>query len=267
MIELKQQLGVPIASGRTAEIYAWQEGQVLKLFHTWFELENIEHELRLARVIHASGLPVPAVGEIIRVNGRIGLVYQRVDGDTMWAWFSRKPWKLRDYARRMAKLHSNMHTGTLQADIPSQRQRLVNKIQLAESLPAPLRSKVKAALEILPDGGRLCHGDFFPGNIMMTEKDEVIIDWIDASKGNPLADVARTTIILLGAVETVQIRDGFQKILVRIFLKAYIHYYFKLKPGGEDEYKCWLPIVAAARLSENIPEVENWLIARAETIQ
>ena len=112
----------------------------------------------------------------------------------------------------------------------------------------------------------MCHGDFFPGNIMMTEKDEVIIDWIDASKGNPLADVARTTIILLGAVETVQLRDGFQKILVRIFHKEYIRYYFKLKPGGEDEYNCWLPIVAAARLSENIPEVEKWLIARAETV-
>jgi hypothetical protein len=28
--------GRPIAAGRTAEIYAWDEGQVLKLYRDWF---------------------------------------------------------------------------------------------------------------------------------------------------------------------------------------------------------------------------------------
>ena len=36
-----------------------------KLFYDWFRLENIEYEMRIARTVHASGLPVPAVGEII----------------------------------------------------------------------------------------------------------------------------------------------------------------------------------------------------------
>jgi hypothetical protein len=40
--------------------------------------------------------------------------------------------------------------------------------------------------------------------------------------------------------------------------------YFSLRPGGESEYSRWLPIVAAARLSENIPELEKWLVAQAE---
>lgn len=77
-------LGQPIAFGRTAEIYAWQEGQVLKLFHSGFALEDIEQEARIAGAMHASGLPVPSVGEIVRVNGRNGLVYQRVEGESMW---------------------------------------------------------------------------------------------------------------------------------------------------------------------------------------
>jgi hypothetical protein len=42
-------LSQPIAYGRTAEIYAWQEGQVLKLFYDWFELEDIEYEARIGR--------------------------------------------------------------------------------------------------------------------------------------------------------------------------------------------------------------------------
>jgi uncharacterized protein (TIGR02172 family) len=255
-------LSKPIAYGRTAEIYAWQEGWVLKLFHDWFDLENIEYEARIARAIHASGLPVPAVGEIIRVNGRNGLVYQRMDGNSMWNELSRNPWKVLHYARRTAELHAEMHASTVQTNIPSQRQKLVSKIRHAEALPAYLRSKALAALETMPDGDRLCHGDFHPGNILTTRQGEIIIDWIDASCGNPLADLARTTIIAFGAADC-QLQ-GLQKAFVHIFHAAYIRHYFRLSPGWELEYNRWLPIVAASRLSENIIELEMWLITKAE---
>ena len=59
-------LGQPISYGRTAEIYPWNQGEVLKLFYDWFKLENIEKEAWIAQAVHSSGLPVPAVGEIIR---------------------------------------------------------------------------------------------------------------------------------------------------------------------------------------------------------
>ena len=237
---------------------------MLKLFYEWFGLENVEHEAQVSQVIHASGLPVPAVGEIVCQDGRYGLVYQRVDGNTMWQELSRKPWRVLDYARRLAELHAEMHTRTIQADIPSQRQRLASKIRKAAALPAHLRSKALVTLERMPDGNRLCHGDFHPGNILMTAQGAIVIDWIDASRGNPLADLARTTILALGAAETGQIQGSLLKAFVRIFHAAYIRYYFKLSPGGEDEYHRWLPIVAAARVSEKIPEVEKWLIAKAE---
>lgn len=257
-------LGKPIAYGRTAEIYEWHNEQVLKLFYDWFELENIEYEARIARAIHASGLSVPGVGDIIQVNKRNAIVYQRLDGNTMLKNMTRKPWNILKYARRMAELHFEMHTCAIQANIPSQRQKLVSKIRRAEYLPKHLREKIMDVLETLPDYNKLCHGDFHPNNILMTTQDEIVIDWTDASNGNPLADVARTTILLLGAAETQQIQGLLQKSLVRMFHSAYIHYYFKLSPGGEAEYNRWLPIVAAARLSENISELQKWLIAEAE---
>jgi uncharacterized protein (TIGR02172 family) len=259
-------LSRPIAYGRTAEIYAWQEGQVLKLFYDWFDLEAIEYEAWIARAIHASGLPVPAVGEIVRANDRNGLVYKRVDGDSMWERLSRKPWNVFRYAKRTAELHAEMHRRTLPTDIPSQRQQLVHKVRRADILPGHLRSKALVALETMPDGDRLCHGDFHPGNILMAPQGERIIDWIDASRGNPMADLARSTILALGAAETSQIQHGWLKTATHIFHATYIHHYFKLRPGGEDEYNRWLPIVAAARLSENISELETWLIAQAEKL-
>ncbi|MFH2104277.1 MAG: hypothetical protein ABIJ39_13065 [Chloroflexota bacterium] len=80
-------------------------------------------------------------------------------------------------------------------------------------------------------------------------------------------DVARTTIITLGAANSAQISNPVMKAFVRLFHAAYLRQYFKLCPGGEAEYQRWLPIVAAARLSEEIPEVERWLIAEAQKLE
>lgn len=261
---MNQNLGKPIAYGRTAEIYAWQDGQVLKLFYDWFGLESIKYELRISQAVHTSGLPVPSVGEIIRINDRNGLTYQRMEGIPMWDVMSRRPWIIFHHARRMAELHVEMHASDIQADLPSQRQRLIDKLRDAVALPADLRSKALSVLDSMPDGNRLCHGDFHPLNILVSGQEEIIIDWIDASLGNPLADLARTTIILLGAVETDQVPNLFEKVFVRIFHNKYLRHYFSLRPGGEHEYSCWLPIIAAARLSENISELETWLIAQAK---
>lgn len=58
-------LGKLIVNGRTADIYVWEAGTVVKLFHDWFKLENVENEARHARAVHVAGLAVPKVGEII----------------------------------------------------------------------------------------------------------------------------------------------------------------------------------------------------------
>ena len=264
--EMKDELSSPIAYGRTAEIYPWQDGQVLKLFHDWFGLESIEYERRLSQAVHASGLPVPDAGEIIQVNERNGLIYERVDGVSMLDVFERKPWNVIRYARQMAELHAAMHQNTVEVDIPDQRERIKGKISQAECLSDELRARLFAALELMPGGNQLCHGDFHPGNIMVSGRNVIIIDWIDSSLGNPLSDLARTSIIILGAVKGSKNFSFVMRTFVLFFHRVYLRHYFKLRPGGMKEYKDWLPIVAGARLNENIKELEPWLLAQAEKV-
>lgn len=254
----------PLARGRTADIHPWHQGTVLKLFHDWFSQENIEYEAQTARAVHSSGLPVPQAGEIIQVNGRSGLIYERVDGVSMLEAFQRQPWRLFYFARRLAVLHAQMHAVEIAIDLPLLRGRLLTKIQRAAALPPQVRTAALSTLDSLPDGGRICHGDFHPANVMLNARGAVVIDWIDAALGNPLADVARSSILVLGAAASDQIPNRGMKALVRLFHAAYLRHYFRLRPGGEDEYRRWLPVIAAARLEENIPELESWLIAQAE---
>lgn len=272
-------LGQPIGYGRTAEIYAWHETQILKLFYDWFELENIEHEAWISRTIHASGLPTPAVGEIIRIRDRYGLIYERIYGESMWKMVQHKPWNALRYARRCAEFQAAIHSITIPMDLPSQRRILEHNIQRADTLSAHLQSKALTILEAMPDGDRLCHGDFWPGNILVSAQGERIIDWIHASYGNPLADLAWTTNLTLGFTKTSQakrpflsyspskfraIKNSLLQFFCRVCFPAYLNYYFKLCPGDREEYHRWLPVIAAARLSDHIPELESMLIAQVE---
>jgi uncharacterized protein (TIGR02172 family) len=257
-------LGKPIALGRTAEVYAWGNGQVLKLFHTWMSTQAVEYEAKITQAVHAAGLPVPDAGEIVKVDDRLGLVYERTEGPPMGQLLAKQPWKLFSFARLLAELHAEMHASDVTPEIPSQRQRLERKIQEAKGLPNNLKETALRALERMGDGERLCHGDFHPYNVMMTAQGPVIIDWIAATRGTPVADVVRSSVILDSEIASIPTDQHFQRIGLRWFSSAYRKHYFKLRPDGQQQFAAWYPIIAAGRLSEGITEQQDWLIAQVE---
>jgi Ser/Thr protein kinase RdoA (MazF antagonist) len=260
-------LDSPLARGRTADIFEWEDGQVLKLFHNWFSRENVEWEKQISHAVHVSGVSAPdVIGDIIQVEGRNGLIYERVAGISMPELMQRQPLKVITVAKRFARLHAQMHEHVFTADVPTQCSKFEYRLQHLEVLSSPLRTKLLERLASLPDSERVCHGDFHPANVLVTPTGDAVIDWIDASRGNPLADVARTSIIFLGSLGSGQVPNPIVRALVRAFHSAYLKEYFRLRPGGEDEYRLWLPIVAAARLSEGIQELEKWLLEQAEKV-
>jgi aminoglycoside phosphotransferase (APT) family kinase protein len=251
----------PLAAGRTAELYPWEGDQVLKLFHAWFPAESVEHEAQLARAVAATGLPVPAVGEILPVGDRLGLVYERVDGRPMVEELAAKPWTMVRLARLLADLQAEIHAHVLDGGLPSLRRRLARKIEGAAGLDAGLRSRALAALASQPDGDRLCHGDLHPGQVMLTANGAVVVDWIDAAVGDPAADLARTSVILRGA----RAEAGLPWRL-RMMAGWYHQVYLKraLQLGAtRQEVRPWVPIVAAARMDEGIEEIQGWLREQA----
>ena len=130
-------LSLPIAWGRTAELYAWKPGQVPKLFYAGGAVAAVEDEARIARLVAATGLPIPAVGDIVEIDTRYGLIYERVEGPSMLATLAQKPWRLFHFARLLAELQVALHTRTV-PEIRSHRQRLVDSIGSVRTLPAEI---------------------------------------------------------------------------------------------------------------------------------
>jgi uncharacterized protein (TIGR02172 family) len=255
-----QSLGKPIAQGLTAEVFVWDETRIVKLFRDGRSPDQVEYEARIARLVHAAGLPVPAVGDIVEVNGRRGLLYEGVDGPSMIDRMRRKPWTLSQSSRLWAELHADMHARSTVPGLPSQRAELSHDIRAAQMLPRDLKRAALRALDAMPDDDRLCHGDFWPGNVLMSSRGPIIIDWICATRGNPLADVARSSVLLQGGLASPLVSRA-QKAIIRRVHKTYLRRYFQLRPEGRAQCMAWAPIVAAARLSERVPGVQAWLLA------
>jgi hypothetical protein len=64
----------PIAVGRTAEVFAWDDNRVLKLYRDWCPADWVEYELKIGRIVQGAGLPVPAIGDLVDVEGRRGVI-------------------------------------------------------------------------------------------------------------------------------------------------------------------------------------------------
>ena len=75
---MTDELGQLIGRGATAELYAWREDQVLKLFFPSWPRIAVEMEVQAARVASEAAVPTPAVGEIVELDGRYGIVFERV---------------------------------------------------------------------------------------------------------------------------------------------------------------------------------------------
>jgi uncharacterized protein (TIGR02172 family) len=251
-------LDQPIAIGRTAEVYAWENGQVLKLYRDWCPANWVDYEARICRLVNEAGIPSPKVGDIVEIDGRRGILYERVDGMEMLNAMSRNPLKLVECARALARLHLVMNQSA-GGDLPLMSGRLNHDIRAAKALPEDLRQRALDALAVLPDGDRLCHGDFHPGNVILTSRGPVVIDWMTASQGNPAADVARTR-LLLGIGDPPNRGPRRWLILTgrSLFVRNYLSAYREAAPEVVEQSDAFLPVMAAARVNEEItPEREK----------
>ena len=249
-------LGQLIGTGRQAEIYAWDDGRVVKLFYPSYSREQVEREAMLTGAVSATGLPVPQVFDAVQIDGRHGFVMSRVEGVSMMVRFASRPWGLLSDAKMFARLHAQVNAARAD-DLPPVREGLRTRIIETDVLPDEWRVKALSTLDSLPDGDTVCHGDFHPDNVMMTSDDPALIDWPGAKKGAPEADFARTLVLLITATLPAHV-PRFQKLMMNtgraLFTRTYRQHYYRVTGVSELDVHAWMLPVCAARLSENIAD-------------
>ncbi len=249
-----------IGYGRTADIYRWSDTEVLKLYHADRPADAVDQEWRSAQQVQALGLPTPAVVGRRRVDGRRGIIYRHVAGPTMLQRFGTTPWRLLGLTRLFAELHGTIHQHVA-PDLPSQREHYAALIRQATAVSMRTREAALSALEALPDGTQLCHGDFHPDQIILTPQGPVIIDWLTGCRGNALADVALTALILqVGSPPTGRISGRLVSLARSIARSRYLHRYATITGADREQLAAWQLPIAVARLSMDFPDEEARLL-------
>ena len=256
--------GARLAEGREAEVFAHGDGAVLKLLRDADRTDRVAREAAALRALAAGGYRVPRVLDVVVVDGRPGLVLERVPGDDLLTALGRNPLALRRAARALADAHDAMHDHHGPPELPTVHDVVSGRIAAAEPLPDDLRAAALALLATLPGGDALCHGDMHLGNMLGTWTAPVVIDWGDAARGHPAADVARTALLHRvgepppGAPFLVR---RLAPVGRRALAALYLARYRRVRPLERDLVERWVVVRAAARLAEPIPAEHPRLLA------
>jgi tRNA A-37 threonylcarbamoyl transferase component Bud32 len=252
-----------LARGRMADVFELGPGSVLKLYQPSCPGEWIATEARITGRLADLGLPVPRCqGEMV-VEGRRGLVLQRIVGTPLVEEMLSRPWTILRYARLFAEAQLGIHRVD-GGGLPSLRASLQGRIEADGSMPPALRRGALSVLEGLPEGHGLCHGDYHTEQVLVGEQGLVVLDWMTAARGSPAADVARTSVLsLFGGASGL---SPWQKLVVAAargtFYRAYrSHYHLNSPTVTAEDVRRWMVPVAAARLCERIPGEATRLLA------
>jgi len=255
-------IGEMVGRGRRAEVYALGNDKVLKLYQVGVDRTWPEREADLTRRVNEAGVPSPRVFEVVSLSGRVGIVYERVEGPTLEDQIRANPGKVQDYACLHAELHAEIHKHVLE-DLPSQRDAQRRAIERGSLLSCQIKNAALESLQALPDGNALCHGDLNVQNVILSPRGPVVIDWDNACKGNPLADVARVMLLMRMGKYHSRSREEREAVerLTEEYRRAYAERYLELRPGTMEELQAWTFPLAAARVAENISEEQEALLA------
>lgn len=239
------EMGKIIGVGNTATVYEWEEGRVLKLFYQGYPEKSIEKEFHNAMAIRNMDFAKPKVHEIIYCEDRVGIIYDRVEGESLLDWVM-KTGDVQKCAVYMAKLHKMIIKNKIK-NVPSYKEFL--KFHISNILSVDL-NKQEEALQIidrLHGGNALCHGDFHPGNILVSNENTIVIDFMNVCHGDFLYDVARTVFLIEYTPVPLEVNDR-DKILR--FKKALADLYLTQMNVTREMIQEYLAVIIMARKSE-----------------
>lgn len=234
-----------IAERKTKTVYK-DNGRTIKLFIENYPKSNILNEALNQARVEETGLNIPKLLEVTKMENRWALVSEHIEGKSLEELIKENPERKAEYMDMFIDIQLNIlsKTAPMLNKLKDKMKRKIAETDLSDTIKYDLNTR----LESMPRHNKICHGDFNPSNVIIKEDGTAyVIDWAHVTQGNSSADVARTYLLfhLDGKIEEAE---------------EYLNK-FSAKSGIEKRYiQTWIPIVAAAHLSKASEEERKFLM-------
>ena len=227
--------------------------RVVKVMSEDYSASDVLIEAFNMSVVHEIGFAVPALYEVLKIDGKWALVMEYIEGKTLAELIKENPANSETYFSRMVDIQLDINKYKAPR-LRHHTDKMQEKISQS-GLDATMRYELHTRLDGLPKHNKLCHGDFVPDNIIITPNDKAyVIDWSHATQGNASADAARTYLRFMLAKN-----EKHAEVYLRLFCE---------KSDTARQYvEKWLAVVAASQLVKHKPEEQEFLTRWAHVVE
>ena len=240
---------IAVRTGKTV----YKDGdRVIKVFENGYSKADILNEALNQARIEETGLNIPKILGVSTENGKWAIISEYIKGKTLAQLMTENPDKFDEYLERFVDIQMEIHSkkAPLLTKLKDKMNRKINQADI----DATTRYDLHTRLEGMPRHNKVCHGDFNPSNIIITDDGTpYIIDWAHATQGNASADVARTYLLfwLDGNIECA---------------KKYMELFCKKSDTARQYIEKWLPIVAASQSVKGNSEERELLLSWVDVV-
>ena len=223
----------------------------IKVFNADYSKADVLNEALNQARIEETGLNIPKVLEVTVLEGKWAIVSEYIKGKTLAQLMQENPAKKAEYIALLVDLQMSVHEKTCPL-LNKLKDKMSKKIAETE-FDAITRYSFHCRLEDTPKHSKVCHGDFNPSNVVITEDGTpYILDWAHATQGNASADVAQTYLMFLLNDD----REG---------AETYLDLFCRKSDTDKQYVKKWVPIVAAFRSVKGNEKEREFLFSLASS--
>ena len=222
-----------IIAVRTGKTIYKDEDRAVKVFDSDYSKADILNEALNQARIEETGLNIPKILGVNMIDGKWAIVSEFIKGKTMAQLMAEKPDKFDEYLEQFVDIQMSIHE--MKAPLLTKLKDKMNRKISQADIDATTRYELHTRLEGMPKHNKVCHGDFNPSNIIISDDGKpYIIDWSHVTQGNASADAARTYLLfwLNGDIE------GADK---------YLDLFCEKSNTAKQYVQKWMPIVAASQ--------------------
>ncbi|MDD3400163.1 MAG: aminoglycoside phosphotransferase family protein [Eubacteriales bacterium] len=224
----------------------------IKVFDSDYSKADVLNEALNQARVEETGLHIPKIIEVTMLDGKWAIVSEYIKGKTLWQLMSENPHKKGEYLNQLVDIQLEVQSKSC-IKLNRLKDKMLSKISQT-TLDATTRYDLHTRLEAMPKHTKLCHGDFNPSNIIISEDGTpYIIDWAHATQGNASADAARTYLLFWLAGDI----DG---------ANEYLDLFCKKSNTDKRYVQKWMPIVAASQSVKGNEKERQFLLSWVDVV-